>query len=294
MSLSSAYSFASLAYLLHCTPKQLGYYLHKRSLSSQYKTFDIPKKRGGVRKISAPSTNLKLIQRSLADLLYDLRTFKPCVKGFVQKRDVRRNASFHVGQRYVLNIDLQDFFGSINFGRVYGLLAKPPYSIAHPVAAAIAKACTLNDKLPQGAPTSPVISNLICAKMDSELTRFAVANRCKYTRYADDLSFSTTRPSMPLASIESSTDGTSTCILNPALRAIIESNGFVINESKVRLRDATARQEVTGLIVNKRVNVKRRFIRETRAMLHAWRKFGLRRLSRQARRQSQSPPYSMR
>jgi retron-type reverse transcriptase/S1-C subfamily serine protease len=275
MSLLSAYSFETLAHVLRCGPKQLGYYLHKRPLASQYKTFKIPKKRDGFRTISAPSTNLKLIQRSLARELEELRTFKPCVNGFVAKRDIRRNASFHIGQRFVLNIDLEDFFGSINFGRVYGMLSKAPYSVAAPVAAAIAKACTLHDKLPQGAPTSPIISNLICAKMDAELTRFAAANRCRYTRYADDLTFSTTRPFMPLASIVPSPDGNFLCEINASLRTIIENSGFRINENKVRLRDQTARQEVTGLIVNKRVNVKRRLVREVRAMLHAWRKFGL-------------------
>jgi retron-type reverse transcriptase len=275
MSLLSAYSFATLAHALNCTPKQLGYYLHKRPLESQYKIFKIPKKRDGFRTISAPSTNLKLIQKNLARELEHLRTFKPCVNGFVAKRDIRRNASFHIGQRFVLNIDLEDFFGSINFGRVYGMLSKAPYSIASPVAAAIAKACTLHDKLPQGAPTSPIISNLICAKMDAELSRFAMANRCRYTRYADDLTFSTTRPFMPLASIVAGPDGKSLCEINPALRVIIENSGFRINENKVRLRDQTARQEVTGLIVNKRVNVKRQLVREVRAMLHAWRKFGL-------------------
>ena len=275
MSLSSSYSFDSLARALNCTPKQLGYYLHKRPLASQYRSFKIPKRRGGERIISAPTTNLKIIQRSIARQLDDFRLFKPCVNGFVAGRDIRRNAAVHVGQRFVLNVDLEDFFGSINFGRIFGLLSKPPYSIARSVAAAIAKACTLNDKLPQGSPASPVISNLICVKMDAELARLAAANRCKYTRYADDITFSTSRLSMPLASVGSNPDGGPLCELNPALRSIIERNGFRINEAKVRLRDHTARQEVTGLIVNRRVNVKRRLVREVRAMLHAWRKFGL-------------------
>jgi retron-type reverse transcriptase len=275
MSITSAYNFGSLAAALNCTPQQLGYYLHKRPLGTQYKTFKIPKKRGGERTISAPSTNLKIIQRNIARQLDELRLFKSCVNGFVVGRDIRRNAVVHVGQRFVLNIDLEDFFGSINFGRVFGLLSKPPYSVARPVAAAIAKACTLDNKLPQGSPASPVLSNLICAKMDAELARLAAANRCKYTRYADDLTFSTTKLSMPLASITNDADGRPICELSPALRAIIEKNGFRINEAKVRLRDQTARQEATGLVVNKRVNVKRRLIREVRAMLHAWRKFGL-------------------
>jgi retron-type reverse transcriptase len=275
MSLASSYDFSSLASTLGCTPRQLGYYVHRRLLTTQYRSFSIKKKTGGTRLISAPVTNLKLIQKSIAKELNQLRLFKPCVNGFVEGRNIRRNAFVHVGQRFVLNIDLEDFFGSVNFGRVYGMLRKPPYSLAQSVAAAIAKACTLNDKLPQGAPTSPVLSNLVCAKLDAELSRFAAANRCNYSRYADDLTFSTRRPIMPFASSIKDADGVTVYELDATLRTIIEQNGFRINEKKVRLRDYTARQEVTGLIVNKRVNVKRRFIREIRAMLHAWRKFGL-------------------
>jgi RNA-directed DNA polymerase len=275
MELSDAYDLTTLAIVLNGTAKQLGNYLYNIPLTAQYKQFEIPKKRGGKRTISAPITNLKIIQRNLANELSKLRTFQTNVNGFVPGRDIKRNAIPHVSQRYVLNIDLEDFFGSINFARIYGLLSKPPYSLSKKVAAAIGKACTLEDALPQGAPTSPVISNLICAKMDAELTRFAKARACSYSRYADDLTFSTTRRTMPLATNQVTEDGTAICEINEALRAIVEGNGFRINEDKVRLRHRSARQEVTGLIVNQRVNVKRRIIRQVRAMLHAWEKFGL-------------------
>src|SRR6185437_14507379 len=103
-----------------------------------------------------------------------------------------------------------------------------------------------------GAPTSPVLSNLICSKMDSELVRLATMHRCKYTRYADDLTFSTSRTSMPLASIQRSVEGQLYCEIVEVLRKTIEANGFKINQKKVRLRDRATRQEVTGLIVNTR------------------------------------------
>jgi RNA-directed DNA polymerase len=275
MDLRNAYNLHTLASVLGCSAKQLGFYVYRRSISAQYKKFDIPKRRGGFRTISAPTTNLKIIQRRIARELETLITFKPCVSGFVTGRDIRRNASFHARQRYVLNIDLEDFFGSINYGRVYGLLSKVPYEIHPTVAAAIAKACILDNALPQGAPSSPTISNLICAKMDSELTRLARAHRCIYTRYADDITFSTNRSTMPLVSIDRNADNVLFVEISAELRMIIERNGFRINQKKVRLSDETHRQEVTGLIVNEKINVKRRLIREIRAMLHAWRKFGL-------------------
>ena len=275
MELKAATNLTDLAWIFGCTAKQLGYYVYKRSEHSQYKRFEITKKRGGTRIIHAPHTNLKIIQRNISRELEALRTFKPCVNGFVAGRDIRRNAHPHVGQRFVLNVDLEDFFGSINFGRVFGLLSKPPFEFHRTIAAAIAKACTFDNRLPQGAPSSPILSNLICSRLDADLTRLAAANKCIYTRYADDLTFSTQATSMPLATTMRQADGTSFDEASIALRNIIERNGFTINTAKVRLSTHRHRQEVTGLIVNRRVNVKRRAVREARAMLHAWKKFGL-------------------
>src|SRR5450756_2614284 len=128
MDLTKAYDLASLAAILDCSAKQLGYYVYKRELTTQYKHFKIKKKSGGHRTIRAPATNLKIIQRSIVRELSRLVRFKPCVTGFVKGRDIKRNALIHVGQRHVLNIDLQDFFGTINYGRVYGLLTKKPHN----------------------------------------------------------------------------------------------------------------------------------------------------------------------
>ena len=239
MTIKSATNLQELAWIFGCTAKQLGYYIYKRALSSQYKTFEIKKKRGGTRTIHAPHSNIKLIQQSIRRELDQLRLFKPCVNGYVTGRNIISNARPHVGQRFVLNIDLEDFFGSINYGRIYGLLLKPPYNLNKTIAAAIAKACTLDNKLPQGAPSSPVISNLICSKLDTELSRLAKAHGCVYTRYADDLTFSSSG-SMSLATRMRQPDGTSVCHISPTLTAIIESNGFRINPAKVRLSTATA------------------------------------------------------
>lgn len=274
MDLHSAYDLHDLAAVLGCTARQLGYYLYKRDLNSQYQQFAIAKKRGGHRIIRAPSTNLKLIQKSIARELIKYKTFKPCVNGFLPERNILRNARPHVGQKAVLNIDLESFFGSIGFARVYGMLTKPPFNFRRPIAAAIAKACTLDDILPQGAPSSPIVSNLICSRLDSELSRLAAAHRCIYTRYADDITLSSASGNFTLASLIRQPDGSLFCELSPSLIEVIESNGFTINARKVRFSDRSRRQEVTGILVNKRLNVRRRYVREVRAMLHAWEKFG--------------------
>jgi RNA-directed DNA polymerase len=275
MDLKATIDLEDLAIVLGCSAKKLGYYLYRKPISSQYQTFAIAKRRGGFRTIRAPVTNLKIIQRNIADALEKLVVLRPCVNGFAAGRDIIRNATAHAGHSHILNIDLEDFFGSINYGRVYGLLVKKPFSLNKRVAAAIAQACTVDNLLPQGAPSSPLLSNLICARLDAELSRFASGYRCTYTRYADDMTFSTTRQTMPLAANIFQPDGATLCEIIHALRSIIEGNGFRINEEKIRLSDRKVRQEVTGLIVNKRVNVQRRFVREIRAMLHAWRKFGI-------------------
>lgn len=275
MNLKDTYDLHSLGALLGCSAQQIGYYVYKRDLISQYKTFSILKRSGERRTIRAPATNLKIIQKNLARELGRLFHFRSSVNGFVRGRDIRRNAAMHLGQRHILNVDLQNFFPTINYGRVYGLLIKPPHSLAPRVAAAIAKACTLSNELPQGAPTSPVLSNLVCAKMDAELSRFAAVNKCVYSRYAYDMTFSTNRNVMPLAALGLDDEGKPQTQIAKTLRDIIEANGFSINDKKSRLASRARRQIVTGLVVNKRINVRRSFVREIRAMLFAWRKFGL-------------------
>jgi RNA-directed DNA polymerase len=272
--LIQVYDLSSLANLIGLSGRQLGYFLYKRQINLNYEKFKIPKKSGGNREICAPSATLKLLQQKLKTELTALRKFKPFVTGFVDGRDIADNAEFHVGKRYVLNIDLEDFFGTINFGRVFGLLTKQPYSIEKGVAAAITKAVTFENKLPQGAPTSPILSNLICVKLDSEIQNLCRKSKCVYSRYADDITISTQTRLFPFATKDLASDGTRTVVIAAQLRSIIEQNGFKINDSKTRLFSATDRQEVTGLIVNKRVNVKRSYVRAVRAILNAIETYG--------------------
>lgn len=194
MKLENAHDVGGLATVLGCKTKSLVYYVYRKPQSQQYETFKIPKRSGGTRTINAPISNLKLIQTSIARELGMLRTFSSCVNGFVKDRDIKRNAEFHIGRKFVFNLDLKDFFSSITFPRIYGMLISKPYQLKPKVAACIAKACTLDDVLPQGSPSSPVITNLICAKMDSQLTKLAKAFKCRYSRYADDITFSFNRP----------------------------------------------------------------------------------------------------
>ena len=191
-------------------------------------------------------------------------------------RSILTNAQQHLGKKFVLNIDLKDFFGSIHFGRVMGIFLAPPYKCSKEVATVLAQICCHSGKLPQGAPTSPVVSNMICARMDSQLRLLAKELRCTYTRYADDITFSTTRSNFPkeLAHVITEDDKLKT-VIGEKLVGIIKDNGFEINESKIRLQHRSQNQEVTGLTVNQFPNVKREYIRKISSMLQAWEKFGL-------------------
>lgn len=261
-----------VADILGSTLKSLAYNLHVLAPEKRYRKFKIAKRNGGYREICAPTPALKFIQRQLADILIRHQGFRPCVHGYVRARSIKSNAMVHRGKRIVVNIDLKDFFGTINFGRVRGIFLKQPFNFNDVVATTLAQICCHDGVLPQGSPASPVISNYICRKLDAELQTFAAAHKIRYSRYADDMTFSTNLKCLPSEFGEIKDNQ---FLLSKDLRSIIENNGFVINESKTRYAFRNNRQNVTGLTVNEKVNVPRKYIKRIRAMLHAWEKYGI-------------------
>lgn len=261
-----------VAEVLGSTLKSLAYNLYVLPPEKRYSTFQIPKKNGGDRKICAPTPTLKYLQRQLADILVRFQDFRPCVHGYVKSRSIKSNAMVHRGRRIVINIDLKDFFKTINFGRVRGLFLKAPFNFNDIVATTIAQICCYDGVLPQGSPASPIISNYVCRKLDSELLMFARKYKMNYSRYADDITFST---NMKCLSPKFGEIKDNQFLMSEGLKAIIENNGFVINESKTRYALRNNRQDVTGLIVNDKVNVPRKYVKRIRAMLHAWEKYGI-------------------
>jgi RNA-directed DNA polymerase len=265
---------ADVAALLDVSEKELIYVLFRKG--KKYIEFDVPKKSGGARRIAAPVSSIKILQRRLSQVLQAVYVPKAPVHGFARRRSIVTNADRHVGKKVLLNLDLEDFFPSIHFGRVRGVFASYPYKLPPLVAETLAQICTYKSVLPQGAPTSPVVSNMVCSSLDSALQQLAVDCRSAYTRYADDMSFSTTRKTLPQAIVEPSEDakGKRIVTIGAPLRKLIESNTFRINEKKVRLRTVGQRREVTGLVAHDGVNVPREYVRSIRGLLHAWEKYG--------------------
>ncbi|QVW24127.1 trypsin-like peptidase domain-containing protein [Pseudomonas hormoni] len=266
-------SLPAFCKLLGVDQNKLLHFLYKRK-QSNYVSFHIPKKSGATRVINAPKKTLKVLQRSLAEHLEKFYYPKSSSHGFVRARSIKTNAQPHVDKNYVFNIDLKDFFDTIHFGRVRNLFMSEPFNAPHNVATVMAHICCHDGRLAQGAPTSPLISNMICRKLDSQLQALAKSKKCHVTRYADDITFSFTSSlrHLPPDVVEVTGDGV--VIPGRELEHIIKANGFLINSEKTRLQHRSQRQMVTGLVVNEFPNLPRAFLRKTSSMINALRRYG--------------------
>ncbi|MFL1513142.1 reverse transcriptase domain-containing protein [Pseudomonas prosekii] len=273
--LTSESDVDDLAKILGTTYPKIKYLYYTKSVAGHYSTFSIPKKGGGKRQILAPDNQLKVLQKRLARQLSFLYKPNPRATAFLNNSSIVRNASFHTRKNFVFNIDLKDFFPSITFARVRAMLISQPYNLTPETATVIAHLATVDGKLPQGSPCSPVISNMICASLDTQLRTLAKKHKASYTRYADDITFSFYVPMQYLPEdivLLGVNDGGKThhaVSVGLVLGEIISKKGFTINPQKVRLQRRDEKQVVTGLIVNQKVNTDRRYIRTTAAMIHS-------------------------
>lgn len=272
--LKKANSLSAVAELLEIAPKKLAYILYgfPKKRESHYTEYEIPKKSGGKRKIAVPNKALRSLQCKLNVIFQTAYPERPSAHGFLKNKSIKTNAGSHTKKLNVFNLDLEDFFPSIHFGRVRGMLIAHPYSMHEDAATILAQIVCYKNSIPQGAPSSPIISNMICSKLDGELQRFAKKHRCTYTRYADDITFSTNIKKFPR---EIATQREGKTFVSNELERIITSNDFKINHKKARLQFPWGRQEVTGLTVNEGVNVNRIYIRNIRSALSHWGKLGI-------------------
>ncbi len=261
----------------HLNLGRLYWLAYKSPPGQRYSKHEIPKKSGREpRTIHAPNASLKFAQRALLPLLEGTYEARDSVHGFVREKSVKTNAGAHIGSRYVLNVDIANFFPSITPQRIQGLLTSKPYELTSTVAHIITELCTHPDGfLPQGSPTSPILSNMICWSMDGALQRLASQFRCTYSRYADDMTFSYGGEPFPQAIARYPIAyGTSQVVIGTRLRSLIRNHGFDLNYGKSRLQVSWSRQEVTGLTVNEKINVRRSYVKNLRAILHNWKHRG--------------------
>lgn len=273
--LRNASTLHDISHLLGFKPSAVAYILYKKSDDSKYCEFEISKKNGGTRKIKAPISKLKNLQKRLADLLQDCieeidkeKNIKSTLShGFKRNYSIVTNAKMHKRKKFVLNTDIEDFFGAINFGRVRGFFIKNnSFSLNPKIATIIAQISCHDNSLPQGAPSSPVISNLIAHILDLRLAKLAKQNSCTYSRYADDITFSTNLKKFPEKIAKLKNDSENEWIMGREAKKIFISTGFHINTRKTRMQFYKTRQDVTGLTVNKKVNTNKLYRRRVRAM----------------------------
>ena len=259
------------------TEKQQNFYCNPNHTFHRYRQFKIKKKSGGTRQITAPRTrSFRMMLSTVNQLFRSMYTPSEYAMGFTAGRSVKSNATVHVGMHYILNIDLKDFFPSIHQARIWKRLQVPPFNFSQPIASLLAGLCCMKETqegvrekkrvayvLPQGAPTSPIITNMICDKLDFYLSRLANRFNMKYTRYADDITFS----SMQYVYSKKGK-------FMQELVRIIKEQGFTTNEAKTRLQKRGDRQEVTGIIVNEKPNVTQRYVRDIRNILYIWDRYG--------------------
>jgi hypothetical protein len=258
--------------ILEISDRSLRYFLYVKNPQNLYRKIILKKKDGSDRIIYSPDDKLKQIQRKLAYILNLIYERKPCTYGFVKSENIVNNAKNHIKKRLILNIDLKDFFTQIHFGRVRGMLLKPPYGISEEAATTISQIVCYNGALPQGAPTSPILTNMICKPLDNALIKLSKKYGVNYSRYADDITFSTYRNDFPKNIIDG--DVTS-LIIGKELEQVLSKNSFVVNTNKIFLNSTKNRQEVTGLVVNRFPNVKREFVNKLRVIIYDCKKHGV-------------------
>jgi len=280
-----------LAALLEISPGELEWLADARGLERtvhderlrNYRYGALPRRNGSLRVVERPKTRLKAIQRRLLHELLDRVPAHPAAHGFTRGRSARTHAAAHVGRRVVLRMDLEDFFASIQAGRIYGIFRTCGYpeAVAHALTALTTnvvparewaalprprgemEAITAHHRLgrrlatahlPQGAPTSPALANLAAFRLDRRLAGLAASLGAVYTRYADDLTFSGSRTLLGAA--------------RGWIAKIAREEGFVVNDAKTAVMTRAGRQRVCGIVVNERTNVARDEHDVLKAIIH--------------------------
>lgn len=237
-------------------------YLKRAALSTAffYRKFRIKKKNGKYREIMEPLPSLKDIQNWILEyVLYNIPVSR-YAKAYVKKRSILDNVKYHKGKDVVLSLDVADFFTNIKLTKIESIFLSLGYSSN--VSNLLAKLCCVDDSLPQGAPTSPALSNIYMIKFDESVAEFCVKEGIRYTRYADDLTFS-----FPIKQN-----------IEEVIRFVnseLEKIDLTLNRDKSKIMTSDSRQIVTGIVVNEKIQLPRYKRKQIRQEMHFITKFGL-------------------
>lgn len=240
----------ALSIFLGISPKTI--FSIRHTPQKHYRSFPLKKKNGSIRNIDTPRTYLKVIQWWILDNILNRVAMPEYVFGFVVGKDALGNAKFHYGAKHLLNVDISQFFPSIRIDQVREIFCSLGYHLH--VAQMLSELCCLNGRVPQGAPTSPAIANLVLRDLDLSLFHLATLNGCRYSRYADDLTFSSNKK-----------------ISEDFLKKVhseVNNFGFKLNSEKTRFAGLGNKMEVTGVVINETIQPPRVWRKKTRARLH--------------------------
>ena len=230
-----------------------------KNIRKHYKLIMLRKKNGGLRYIYSPDANLKHAQLQILKNILNNIKISPYATAYVKGKNLKDNAKPHTNHKYLLKMDITDFFGSITYLQVLST-AFNRKRFPTQIGAMLSSLCCLNDVLPQGAPTSPALSNIVMKNFDDIIGAWCKKRNITYTRYCDDLTFSANSP-----------------LYNAYIKVknMLEERGFELNEEKTKFITNSSSQRVTGLTVNEKVSIPKEYKRQLRQEVYYVIKYGL-------------------
>ena len=229
------------------------------SLSSHYKRVKIPKKNGSFRELSVPDEVLKKIQRAIVQKILVYEPISKYAQAYKTGASVQRNASHHVGKKKILKLDIKHFFDSILYSTVKDKCF-PAERFSEPIRILLSMLCYNREALPQGAPSSPIITNIIMRDFDEKVGKFCKEKNISYTRYCDDMTFSGDFEEAPIIAF---------------VKAALFEYGYLLNSKKTTVVSSSGRQIVTGVVVNEKVTVPAEYKSKIRQEMYFCKKFGV-------------------
>ena len=227
-------------------------------ITKYYNSFTIKKRNGKDRNILSPYTELKKIQFNiLNDLLYDKR-ISEYAKAYVKNISLIDNVKIHMGYKYILKLDISNFFENISYVDVYNIFKE--YGFSNGLCGVLAHLTTYDEYLPQGAPTSPYLSNLVMRKFDYIIGKWCKKHNINYTRYSDDMTFSMNEYNKELIRF---------------VRVNLYKYGLELNNEKICLINNSSQQKITGIVVNNKIQVDSKYRKTIRQEVYYINKYGI-------------------